>query len=110
MITVDADGQLRTAALVASLPVGLTKWSQWLRVEAFDLGMPRMDGREVAMALKSENPRTPVFMLTGWGDFMKEDSDQPVDAILAKPPRIHEIRSLLREVTPEVKGLAYAKS
>jgi len=75
-----------------------------------DLGMPHMDGREVAMALKGENPRIPVFMLTGWGDFMKEDSDQPVDAILAKPPRIQEIRSLLREVTPKLKGLAYAKS
>lgn len=75
-----------------------------------DLGMPRMDGREVATALKNENPRTPVFMLTGWGDFMKEDHDQPVDAILAKPPRIQEIRSRLRGVTPEAKRLDYAKS
>jgi hypothetical protein len=32
---------------------------------------------------------------------MKEDSEQPVDAILAKPPRIQEIRNLLREVSPE---------
>ncbi|HWY32480.1 MAG TPA: ATP-binding protein [Candidatus Acidoferrum sp.] len=69
-----------------------------------DLGMPHMDGREVATALKHQNPKTPVFMLTGWGDFMKEDSGQPVDAILAKPPRIQEIRNLLREISPELQA------
>ena len=69
-----------------------------------DLGMPHMDGREVATALKHQNPGTPVFMLTGWGDFMKEDSEQPVDAILAKPPRIQEIRNLLREVSPGLQA------
>jgi signal transduction histidine kinase/CheY-like chemotaxis protein len=74
-----------------------------------DLGMPRMDGREVATALKAENPRTPVFMLTGWGDFMKEDNDMPVDAILAKPPRIQEIRNLLREVAPGIKAVPDAR-
>ena len=66
--------------------------------------MPHMDGREVATALKIENPRTPVFMLTGWGDFIKDDSVKPVDAILAKPPRIQEIRNLLRQVSPELQA------
>jgi CheY-like chemotaxis protein len=69
-----------------------------------DLGMPHMDGREVATALKIENPLTPVFMLTGWGDFIKDDSVKPVDAILAKPPRIQEIRDLLREVSPDLQA------
>ncbi len=65
-----------------------------------DLGMPHMDGREVAAVLKSENPQTPVVMLTGWGAFMKEDHSHQVDGILGKPPRIQEIRDLLREVVP----------
>ena len=65
-----------------------------------DLGMPYMDGREVAAAVKRESPDTPVVMLTGWGAFMKEDNDMPmhVDGLLGKPPRIGEIRSMLRRV------------
>ena len=43
-------------------------------------------------------------MLTGWGDFIKDDSVKPVDAILAKPPRIQEIRNLLRQVSPELQA------
>ena len=32
-----------------------------------DLGMPYVDGRRVASAIKELAPRTPVIMLTGWG-------------------------------------------
>jgi signal transduction histidine kinase/HAMP domain-containing protein len=71
-----------------------------------DLGMPHMDGREVALALKNEKPQTPVIMLTGWGVFMKEDNTSQIDGILGKPPRIQEIRAKLREVLPVV----YSKS
>jgi signal transduction histidine kinase/ActR/RegA family two-component response regulator len=67
-----------------------------------DLGMPHMDGREVAAILKNEKPQTPVIMLTGWGAFMKEDNVKQVDGILGKPPRIQEIRALLRDVLPGV--------
>ncbi len=65
-----------------------------------DLGMPHMDGREVAAVLKNEQPQMPVIMLTGWGAFMKEDSTKQVDGILGKPPRIQDIRAMLREVVP----------
>jgi YesN/AraC family two-component response regulator len=65
-----------------------------------DLGMPYMDGREVAAAIKRESPGIPVVMLTGWGAFMKEDNDLPmhVDGLLSKPPRIGDIRAMLRRV------------
>ncbi|TLZ56564.1 MAG: response regulator [Gammaproteobacteria bacterium] len=51
------------------------KWSFLAREaagEAFhvvitDLGMPYVDGRQVATAVKSTRPDTPVLMLTGWG-------------------------------------------
>src|SRR5581483_10339277 len=48
-----------------------------------DLGMPYLDGREVAKTLKNESPGTPIIMLTGWGAFMKSDGDVPtqVDGI-----------------------------
>jgi CheY-like chemotaxis protein/8-oxo-dGTP pyrophosphatase MutT (NUDIX family) len=33
-----------------------------------DLGMPRMNGWEVAERVKARSPETPVFLLTGWGE------------------------------------------
>jgi CheY-like chemotaxis protein len=59
--------------------------------------MPYLDGRQVARAVKQESPTTPVFMLTGWGAFMKEDGNAPeqVDGILSKPPRSRELREVL---------------
>jgi PAS domain S-box-containing protein len=65
-----------------------------------DLGMPHMDGRKVAAAIKSVAPRTPIIMLTGWGNQMNADKDKPehVDRILSKPPRLAELRSVLAEL------------
>ena len=65
-----------------------------------DLGMPYVDGREVAAAVKRESPQTPVILLTGWGAFMKEDGAPPanMDGVLGKPPHIREIRAMLRSV------------
>jgi nitrogen-specific signal transduction histidine kinase/ActR/RegA family two-component response regulator len=66
-----------------------------------DLGMPYVDGRQVATTLKREAPGTPVIMLTGWGTMMKADGDVPaqVDAVLSKPPRMNELRETLFRVT-----------
>ena len=80
-----------------------------------DLGMPYMDGREVATLLKAQSPRTPVVMLTGWGAFLQEQRSPQVDGILSKPPRIREIRAMLRDLVPsKVNGKpaapAHAKS
>jgi signal transduction histidine kinase/ActR/RegA family two-component response regulator/uncharacterized membrane protein affecting hemolysin expression len=71
-----------------------------------DLGMPYVDGRQVAKTLKHEAPGTPVVMLTGWGAFMKEDGSPPthVDGVLSKPPRSRELRETLRRLTPAPKG------
>jgi DNA-binding response OmpR family regulator len=71
-----------------------------------DLGMPIVDGHAVARAIKKESSATPVVMLTGWGAFLKKDGDVPseVDGILSKPPRIEEIRAILRRVTCKAKN------
>ncbi len=62
-----------------------------------DLGMPYVDGRQVAKTLKQESPGTPIVMLTGWGAFMKDDTTAPVqvDSVLSKPPRSKELRETL---------------
>ena len=66
-----------------------------------DLGMPYVDGRAVAQAVKQVSPGTPVIMLTGWGMRMSENGDVPahVDRILGKPPKIRELREALHAVT-----------
>lgn len=64
-----------------------------------DLGMPDMDGWEVAEQIKGISPETPVFMLSGWGDLMQGESNETrtVDVILGKPPKIDDIRKALRK-------------
>jgi signal transduction histidine kinase len=64
-----------------------------------DLGMPHVDGRKVAAAIKSQSAATPVMLLTGWGQRMIADKEIPshVDRVLSKPPRLHELRGALAE-------------
>jgi signal transduction histidine kinase len=66
-----------------------------------DLGMPDIDGHQVARTIKVESPGTPVIMMTGWGTMMKEDGETApeVDAVVGKPPRIQELNNLLLKLT-----------
>jgi nitrogen-specific signal transduction histidine kinase/CheY-like chemotaxis protein len=66
-----------------------------------DLGMPDIDGHQVARTIKVESPGTPVIMMTGWGTMMKEDGETTpeVDAVVGKPPRIQELNNLLLKLT-----------
>ncbi len=65
-----------------------------------DLGMQDMDGHHVARAIKAESPKTPIIMLTGWGTIMKATGETApeVDMVLSKPPRIHELNSILHRM------------
>lgn len=65
-----------------------------------DLGMPYVDGRAVAKAVKETSPATAVFMLTGWGQRMKAEGDIPphVDRVLSKPPKLKELRASMAAV------------
>jgi DNA-binding response OmpR family regulator len=62
-----------------------------------DLGMPHVDGRQVAQRVKSESAATPVVMLTGWGAMLGESLEVPseVDVVLCKPPRMAELTETL---------------
>jgi CheY-like chemotaxis protein len=62
-----------------------------------DLGMPHVDGREVARAVKEVSPATPVILLTGWGQQLVMEGEVPpyVDHVLNKPPRLRELREIL---------------
>lgn len=66
-----------------------------------DLGMPYIDGRRVAAAIKAAAPTVPVIMLTGWGQRLLDEGDAPahVDRVLSKPPKLDELRRALTELT-----------
>lgn len=66
-------------------------------VVIIDLRMPDLDGYEVARQIKAESPDTPLIMMSGYGA-SKEQAKlmcAPVDVVLNKPPRIHELNDLL---------------
>jgi signal transduction histidine kinase len=77
------------------------------RGEAFDLvitdlGMPHVDGRKVAAAVKSISVATPVLLLTGWGQRFIAANELPefVDRVLSKPPKVGDLRAALHELVP----------
>jgi len=64
-----------------------------------DLGMPHVDGKRVAHAVKEASPLTPVILLTGWGQQMSTEGSTPadVDHILGKPPELAQLRNVLAQ-------------
>ena len=66
-----------------------------------DLGMPYVDGRKVARAIKDLSPSTPVILLTGWGQRLIAEGEVPahVDRVLSKPPKLNQLREALRFTT-----------
>ena len=51
-----------------------------------DLGMPKMNGWEVAERVKTRSPGTRVCLLTGWGEgVVASEASRFVDRVIAKP-------------------------
>jgi DNA-binding response OmpR family regulator len=65
-----------------------------------DLGMPHVDGRQVARAIRAISADVPIIMLTGWGRNLLADTTPPpeVNRLLNKPPRLSELRAALAEL------------
>lgn len=66
-----------------------------------DWAMPLMNGGEVIKAVKSKSPKTPVILLTGFGELMKARNEVPqgADALLSKPPTLAAIREAIFKLT-----------
>lgn len=80
--------------------VAAEQTSEPFSVVITDLGMPNVDGRTVAAAVKSVAPTAPIVLLTGWGHRFRENDDVPehVDRVLPKPPKLAELRATLAEL------------
>ncbi|HME37663.1 MAG TPA: response regulator [Steroidobacteraceae bacterium] len=66
-----------------------------------DFGMPYVDGRKVAAAIKAASPLTPVVLVTGWGESLRGEDvhAMPVDRVLSKPADLEELRAVILELT-----------
>ena len=62
-----------------------------------DLGMPDLDGWEVARAVKASRPETPVLALTGWDDVANAESSALLDGILKKPFGLDELAAAVAD-------------
>lgn len=62
-----------------------------------DLGMPEINGWQVAKVIKEINPITPVILISGWGRDLKDQeiTNTGVDFLAAKPFHIDDIFQLL---------------
>jgi DNA-binding response OmpR family regulator len=71
-----------------------------------DLGMPHVDGRQVASAIRTIEQGARIIMLTGWGQLLADGADAPdhVDRILSKPPNMWELREALAQATNNNQG------
>lgn len=69
-----------------------------------DLGMPMVNGRQVARTIKEVSPKTPVLLLTGWGERLVADGEIPpfVDQVLSKPPKLRQLREALVQTRQQV--------
>ena len=99
--TLETDGHMVVAATGGEAGIEAFQTAQ-RRGEPFDvvitdLGMPHVDGRMVADAVKAASPSTPVILLTGWGQRLIESGDQPtnVNRVLSKPPKLRDLREAL---------------
>jgi CheY-like chemotaxis protein/anti-sigma regulatory factor (Ser/Thr protein kinase) len=65
-----------------------------------DLGMPHINGRKVAEAIKARRSAVPVIMLTGWGRRLLADEEATpyVDRVLAKPVDPFELRAVIAQL------------
>jgi CheY-like chemotaxis protein len=66
-----------------------------------DRAMPVMNGDELAIEIKKLSPKTPILLLTGFGDLMTGAGEQPpgVDLVVSKPFTLTTLRGAIVKVT-----------
>ena len=67
-----------------------------------DLGMPELNGWEVARAIKAMRASMPVLLLTGWADALEADAGR-VDAVIKKP---FDVSTLAAAVSAALRAAA----
>lgn len=63
-----------------------------------DLGMPRMNGIQLARRAREIRPEVQVILCTGWGEESQMDLNDTVDTVISKPFDLDNISTALRMV------------
>ena len=64
-----------------------------------DKAMPGMNGDQMAAAIKSVAPETPIILLTGFGLFYNQEDFPDIDVLASKPVRIPALREAIATAT-----------
>jgi CheY-like chemotaxis protein len=101
MLAALLEGLGATVAIASSGPAALEEAHAFTPdAVVLDIGMPDMDGYEVARRLRAdpEHARTLLIALTGWGQEhdVRRSRDAGFNHHLVKPPNIDRLRALLR--------------
>jgi DNA-binding response OmpR family regulator len=91
-VAVASNGQAALDCFSAALDT-----SSAFEVVVTDLGMPDVNGIQVANRIRALSGAVRIILLTGWGERAREQRDFPdtVDRLLGKPVRIDELRAAL---------------
>lgn len=79
--------------------------SEAFDVVVTDLGMPYVDGNQVAAAIKGLSPATPVILFSGWGQRLVAEKELPphINYVLSKPPKLRDLRLALIQCCQQSK-------
>jgi signal transduction histidine kinase/CheY-like chemotaxis protein len=81
---------------------GITEFDRRVPQIVFsDLGMPEVNGWDVALHIRSQQPRTALVLVTGWGFQLEEEAAMArgVDVILTKPFTLEDVERALSRAT-----------
>jgi len=75
-----------------------------------DIGMPQLDGWEVAREAHALSPDTRLYLISGWAREIREEDVERAGAagLLAKPLSLETLRGLLAESARRARALAQA--
>jgi DNA-binding response OmpR family regulator len=91
-VAVASNGQAALDCFSAALATDVP-----FEVVVTDLGMPVLNGIQVANGIRALSGTVRIILLTGWGERARDHKDFPqaVNHLLGKPVRIHELRAAL---------------
>lgn len=70
-----------------------------------DLGMPHVDGRQVAQAIRKLSPAAQIVLVSGWGQRLADqESGSDFDCVLGKPPKLSDLRETLVYCSARLKS------
>ncbi len=75
-----------------------------------DLGMPEVNGWDLARAIRQDRPGTTFVLVTGWGSQLEEGMahHRGVDFVVPKPFSLEEVETVLRQIGRRRNGDAAA--